>query len=86
MQTELEDLVRKHVDVDLEVQALKLVSLRQRLSKQETRLARDRQRKDELVAKKLDRILSGKRERSARRDRLGPPRRRGRPRGSDEEF
>ena len=86
MQTELEDLVRKHVDVDLEVQALKLVSLRQRLSKQEARLARDRQRKDELVAKKLERILSGKRERSARRDRPGPPRRRGRPRGSDEDF
>ena len=86
MQNELEVLVRKQVDFDLAVQELKLVSLRQRLGKQEARLARDHQRKDELVAKKLERILSGKRDRSARRERPGPPGRRGRPRGSDEDF
>ena len=85
MRTELEDLVRKQVDIDLDVQELKLVSLRQRLGKQEARLAKDRQRKDELVAKKLERILSGKRERSSRRERPGPPRRRGRLRGFDED-
>ncbi len=86
MKNELEDLVRKQVDFDLVVQELKLVSLRQRLGKQEARLAKDRQRKDELAAKKLERILSGKRERSGRRDRPGPPGRRGRPRGFDEDF
>ncbi len=86
MQSELEDLVRKQVDIDLVVQELKLVSLRQRLSKQEARLAKDHQRKDELVAKKLERILSGKRDRPARRERPGPPGRRGRPRGFDEDF
>ncbi|MCH8879510.1 MAG: hypothetical protein IID34_06455 [Planctomycetes bacterium] len=86
MRKELEKLVRNQVDIDLVVQELKLVSLRQRLSKQETRLAKDRQRKDELAAKKLERILSGKRERSSRRERPGPPRRRGRPRDFDEDF
>ena len=86
LQNDLQDLVRKQVDIDLEVQELKLVSLRQRLSNQETRLAKDRQRKDELAAKKLERILSGKRERSSRRERPGPPRRRGRPRDFDEDF
>ncbi len=86
MRTELEDLVRKQVDIDLMVQELKLVSLRQRLGKQEARLAKDRQRKDELVAKKLERILSGKRERSSRRERPGPRDRRRRPRGFDEDF
>jgi hypothetical protein len=86
MQNELEDLVRKQVDIDLVVQEAKLVSLRQRLGKQEARLAKDRQRKDELVAKKLERILSGKRERPARRERPGPPGRRGRPRGFDEDL
>ncbi len=86
MQNELEDLVRKQVDFDLVVQELKLVSLRQRLGKQEARLAKDRQRKDELVAKKLERILSGKRERSSRRERPGPRDRRRRPRGFDEDF
>ena len=83
---QLEDLVRKQVDIELVVQELKLVSLRQRLSKQEARLAKDHQRKDKLVAKKLERILSGKRERPPRRERLGPPRRRGPPRGFDEDF
>ncbi len=86
MQNELEDLVRKQVDIDLVVQELKLVSLRQRLSKQEARLAKDHQRKDELAAKKLERILSGKRERSGRRDRPGPPGRRRLPRGGDEDL
>ncbi|MCH8968591.1 MAG: hypothetical protein IIA66_05680 [Planctomycetes bacterium] len=86
MRKELEKLVRNQVDIDLVVQELKLVSLRQRLSKQETRLAKDRQRKDELAAKKLERILSGKRERSSRRERPGPPRRRGPPLYFDEDF
>ncbi len=86
MRNELEELVRNQVDIDLAVQELKLVSLRQRLSKQEARLAKDRQRTDELVAKKLERILSGKRERSDRRNRPGPPGRMGRPRGFDEDL
>ncbi len=86
LQNELEDLVSKQVDIDFRVQELKLVSLRQRLGKQEARLARDRERKNELVAKKLERILSGKRERSSQRDRPGPPGRRRRPRGVDEDF
>ena len=86
MRDELEELVRKQVDIHLRVQELKLVSLRQRLIKQEARLAKDRQRKDELVAKKLERILSGKRDRSGRRNRPGPPGRRGRPRGFDEDL
>ena len=86
LRTELADLVRKQVDIDLAVQELKLVSLRHRLGKQEARLAQDHQRKDELAAKKLERILSGKRERSGRRERPGPPGRRRRPRGLDEDF
>ncbi len=86
MQNELEDLVRRQVDIDLMVQELKLVRLQERLGKQEARLAKDRRRKDELVAKKLERILSGKRERSSRRERPGPRGRRGRPRGFDEDF
>ena len=86
LQTELADLVRKQVDIDLAVQELKLVSLRHRLGKQEARLAQDHQRKDELAAKKLERILSGKRERSGRRERPGPPGRRRPPRGLDEDF
>lgn len=86
MQNELEDLVREQVNIDLRVQELKLVSLRQRLSKQEARLAKDRRRMDELVAKRLERILSGKRDRSSRRERPGPRGRRGRPRGFDEDF
>ncbi len=83
---ELQALVRKQVDIDLVVQELKLVSLRQRLGKQEARLAKDRQRKDELASKKLERILSGRRDRSGRRGGPGPPRRRGPPRGPDDDF
>ena len=86
MRNELEELVRNQVTIDLRVQELKLDSLRQRLTKQESRLAKDRQRKDELVAKKLERIISGKRERSGRRNRAGPPGRRGRPRGFDDDL
>ena len=86
MQTELADLVRKQVEIDLQVQELKLVSLRRRLEKQEARLAKDHQRKDELAVKKLERILSGKGERSGRRERPGAPGRRRRPRDFDEEF
>jgi hypothetical protein len=83
---ELDVLVREQVEIDLEVQELKLVSLRQRLGKQEARLAKDRQRQDELAAKKLERILSGKRKHSGRRDRPGPPGRQGRPQGSDDDL
>jgi len=86
MQTELADLVRKQVEIDLQVQELKLVSLRRRLEKQEARLAKDHQRKDELAVKKLERILSGKRERSGRRERSGAPGRGRRPRDFDEDF
>ncbi len=86
MRNELEVLVRDQVEIDLVVQELKLVSLRQRLGKQESRLAKDRERKGELATKKLERILSGKRERSARRERTRPRKRGGRPRGSDDDF
>lgn len=83
LRDELRDLVRKQVDADLVVQGLKLVSLRQRLAEQEARLASDGLRRQELVDKKLERLLSGKGERSGRRG--GRARRFG-PRGAPDRF
>lgn len=57
----LEDLVRRQVATDLVVQAFKLEGLRERLVLQEARLAKDRNRQEELTSRKLERLLSGER-------------------------
>ncbi len=82
LRDELAELVQKQVATDLAVQGLKLVSLRERIADQEARLAKDRARVDELVAKKLERLLNGKGKRPGprgRHERFGP-------KGSPKEF
>lgn len=83
LRDELKGLVRKLVDADLVVQGLKMVSLRQRLAEQEARLASDGLRRQELADKKLERLLSGKGDRSGRHG--GRVRRFG-PRGPPDRF
>ncbi len=60
LRDELAALVEQRVAIELEVEALKLSGLRQRLERQEQRLDHDRERQSEIVAKKLDLLLSGK--------------------------
>ncbi len=63
LRDELAGLVRKQVAVDLVVQEYKLRNLRERLTDQEARLAKDRNRQDQLADKRLERLLSQDRER-----------------------
>ena len=63
LRDELADLVRKQIAVDLVVQEYKLRNLRERLTDQEARLAKDRNRQDQLADKRLERLLSQDRER-----------------------
>lgn len=83
LRDELADLVRRQVSTDLVIQEFKLAGLRDRLAKQEARLAKDHSRQEELASRKLERLLSGERWRMREGDR--PPRpsdgRRGRGRG-----
>ncbi len=79
----LEDLVRRQVETDLVVQAFKLEGLRERLAEQEARLAKDRSRQGELTSRKLERLLSGERQRMRGGDRHRPSGRRGGRGGGD---
>lgn len=82
LRDELEGLVRRQVATDLVVQAFKLDGLRERLARQEARLAKDRDRKEELASRKLERLLSGERHRMGEDGRRRPNEwRRGKGRG-----
>ena len=77
LRDELEGLVRRQVATDLVVQAFKLDGLRERLARQEARLAKDRDREAELASRKLERLLSGERQRMGEGGRRRPFERRG---------
>ena len=82
LRDELGNLVRRQVATDLVVQEFKLGALRERLARQETRLAKDRNRQEELASRKLERLLSGERQRMGEGGRRRPfEGRRGRGRG-----
>lgn len=72
LRDELGDLVRRQVATDLVVQEFKLAGLRERLARQETRLAKDRNRQEELASRKLERLLSGERQRMGQGGRRRP--------------
>ncbi len=73
LRDELTDLVRRQVSTDLVVQEFKLAGLRDRLAKQEARLAKDQNRQEELTARKLERLLSGEHRRMREGDRPQRP-------------